>query len=162
MSQFDKLPTEILCHIGKIMESNEKYHTKQKTIKFLNKFLKQHFILLNLGEYNTTFIKSNYYNFEPQFLTAKASNYKKLFKRYSTSKNVIIRQDTCFCIENEPIQDFIVEYFCLCKKYWNLNQLFVYLNEIDFIPECHHHTFFEGYSLIETRNEVIITFHYGS
>ena len=148
---------------------------KNQTKNRLEDLLDQHFVLNEISsDYHFLFKEMNYYEkYDESFIydegedrifySTATKHYPELFKLYDFSKPIFLRQDTCFCIDDEPIDDFLLEFEYMIEDDddWCLYDVFMHLGDW-YRPFCQHHSFFEDFKIVETAEKYIITFHYGS
>ncbi len=157
-NQLDKLPLEICLKIGAILESDSKFHLREKfkvNSKKLKFFLDTHFMLNNLGEFTDYFIdwkedKLNDYPYSPnnKFYDIMSKTYK--------NKPIRIKRDSCRCINEDKFRDIIFEF----TEGWCMYEIFYCLNRMDYYNECYQGCHFYGFDITEYLDEYIVNLKY--
>ncbi len=157
-NQLDRLPLEICLKIGVILESDRKFHLREKfkvNSKKLLFFLDTHFMLDRLGKFTDYFIDWNEYKLNDYPFTPNNKFYDIMSKTYK-NKPIRIKRESCHCIYEDVFRDIIFEF----TEGWSMYEVFYILNRMDYYSECYQGCHFDGFNITEYLDEYIINLKY--
>ena len=156
-NQLDRLPPELHMYIADILESDKRWHWENRK-KPLEEIFKNHNDICKLGyQYKFHFMNISDFKFE-QGLHIPNEEFYEIFELHK-NKPVRFKRQTCFCIDHIELADIIIEF----SSDWSMFDLFQYMDTtIGYVPDCDHHSFFEGYEVTDNGDDYIVEFVYGS